>query len=104
VLADPRRRALHPRRRAEKTWRRPRLRNALDVDKAAALYVVRVFQRLGHAQDRREADVGLLHDLDPFGARLRLEDARQPLLHRRPLRAVGLRRQVFVFEPRVLQQ
>src|SRR5438046_2198112 len=84
--------------------RRPRLRNAVDLDKAVAVTVVRVVDGFRHAQDRREADVGLLHDLGPFGAGLALEDALEALLHLRPMRAVGLRRQVFAFEAGVLQQ
>src|SRR5206468_9454490 len=40
VLADPRRRTLHPRRRPEKTRRGGGLRNAFDLDKALPVHIV----------------------------------------------------------------
>src|SRR5580693_3102902 len=66
VFADLGRRALYLGRGAEKARRRRRLGDAVDLDKAVAVPVVRVLDRLGHAQHRREADVGVLHDRDPL--------------------------------------
>ncbi len=63
------------------------LDDAGDLDEGLALDVVRMLGRFGHRQHRREADVGVLHDLAPLVAGLREEHLAQPLLQRWPGRS-----------------
>src|ERR1700682_5282909 len=82
---DIRRGGLADRRwRAGKTWRWRGLGDAVAGDKNLSRRHVRMVRRFAHGQDRREADVGALHDLAPFVAGLGLEDILQLLLQRRP--------------------
>jgi hypothetical protein len=85
-----------------------RRRRGLDpsslLDEGVARGDVRVARRLSHVEHRREADVAALHDRAPLVPALRLEDRRESLLHRRPLVAVHLARQIFPGEAGLLEQ
>ena len=63
-----------------------------------------MFRRFAHGQNRREADVGALHDLAPLLAGLCLEHIDQPSPERRPCLAIHLRVEVGVGKPGVLAQ
>ena len=54
--------AVREKRGAGAGWAMPSL-----LDEGAAGAQVRVLERLGHRQDRRDAGVGALEDLDPLG-------------------------------------
>src|SRR3546814_17706139 len=82
------RRALERGRRGREPMRRCRLDHPVALHERAPLHVVRVQRRLREGQDRREADVGALHDLAPLVAGLALEHAGEALLKGDPLRLV----------------
>src|SRR6516225_12029785 len=63
-----------------------------------------MFWRFSHGENRRKADVGALHDLAPFLARLALENLGQRCLQFRPGLAVHLRVESGIREPGVLAQ
>src|SRR6476660_4326005 len=92
------------RRRAGKTWRRGGLGDAVAADKNLSCRHVRMLGRFAHGQNRREADVGALHDLAPLLAGFGLEHIDQSLPERRPCLAIHLRVELGVGESGVLAQ
>src|SRR5216683_229345 len=84
------------RRRARETRRRRGLGDAVAADENLSRRHMRMIRRFAHGQDRREADVGALHDLAPFVAGLGLENTFKLLLQRWPCLAVHLMLEVGV--------
>src|SRR5262249_8921027 len=92
------------RRRAREARGGGGLGHAVTLDENLARRHVRMFRRLRHGEDRREADVGAFHDLAPVRARFALEHLGQLLLQRGPGLAVHLRVEVGVGEISMLAQ
>src|ERR1700730_5953767 len=89
---------------AAEARRRSRLHDALDLDEGAALLVVRMVGRFGHAEDGCEADVAALHDLAPFVTGFGFEKCRKFFLEVGPRLAIHLPRHLLAFESRPFEQ
>ena len=70
-----------------------KLDNPVDLDEAAARLIVWMLVSLPITQDRSEADVGSLHNIEPFITRPLLEHLGKPVTHRRPMHPIHLLRQ-----------
>src|ERR1700685_2102690 len=104
MLSGTRCRTLDLARRAAETRRRRRLHHAVDLDEGSSMAVMRMLRRFEHVKHGREADLAAFHDRAPFVAGLGLEQRLEPLLERRPLRAIVLTRQLLAFQPGQPQQ
>src|SRR3954466_2547031 len=90
--------------RAAEPRRRRRLGDAIAHDERLAGDVVRMGRCLGHRENGDRARVRALEDRLPLVARLALEQRREAFLERRPFVTVHLERQLFVLQPRAVEE